>query len=833
MSLTLSKKKRQLKKEQKLQAHRDALAAETGILFSSDLKSDEKDRFPFLKYVINAIILFCGTFGSLYCLVSAFQIELTIVPLVTTCIISALVLSFMYVSYRAKVITYLFILAGAIYAATRYFVVVNSGISAIWNNILKFTNANAGLPFLREYTIYYNDEFSAMSIAICVLAVGHMVLLNIDVSEKMSLRGTFMLTFPIAQFGMYFNFASAKSAMLCVATSWVLVAGIKMTNGYNGLSHTLETEASVKEHRHKYGFITDSVNVSRIATIWLCFMLSVTAFVFTIVPGEGFEVNLPTNAVKASTERVVKNFLAYGFSSMYSRDREASEPGQLSNLANIAFDGRTDIRVDFVNYRVDRTYLRNFVGYNYDSGSLKWTANESTGAEEKLYNLTAELLEYDFNHKQLVCQSWHRFDIQLTDSTLMSTALNVPYYSKINGEKYKFNSSGSVSLTDSSTAFDIQTYTAFTLDSQMADYSVLLDEIDDKVLKEEYETLMAEMKEDAYSNALYVPEGNISAIENFCTTYGISADSKDPIKDVITALENNFEYTLSPGKVPYREDYINYFLNANQKGYCQHFATAATMIFRYLGIPARYAEGYAVDIEDFYNAAMLSDEKADEWIDTIYRTDTIVSRVNIPDSSGHAWVEVFEDGAGWVTVEATTATATEQTQGGLLTALFGGRNRNTNGGAITEIVNKIDINRTKQRLIILGIIALLIVFILYIERMAKAVITRHLSFRTDNEKKNTGNRYKHLYSVWQFANGKEDVWLSYKEFADIMADYNLQGYDKDKFCTEFERLLFSGSDTEGENNTELCETMNNCRKQIIKAMKMQKKLSYYLTRFMW
>ena len=65
-----------------------------------------------------------------------------------------------------------------------------------------------------------------------------------------------------------------------------------------------------------------------------------------------------------------------------------------------------------------------------------------------------------------------------------------------------------------------------------------------------------------------------------------------------------------------------------------HYATAATLMFRYYGIPARYVEGYLITPDDIQNA------KPDEAID-------------IPAGNGHAWTEIYIDGLGWVPIEVT------------------------------------------------------------------------------------------------------------------------------------------------------------------------------------
>jgi len=101
-------------------------------------------------------------------------------------------------------------------------------------------------------------------------------------------------------------------------------------------------------------------------------------------------------------------------------------------------------------------------------------------------------------------------------------------------------------------------------------------------------------------------------------------------------LYSNTSYSLDLPDLPWGADPIEYFLSDSKKGYCEHYASAATMLLRKLGVPARYASGYIVGaasflkIEDKYEATVL-------------------------DNQAHAWVEIFLNGVGWVPVEASVA----------------------------------------------------------------------------------------------------------------------------------------------------------------------------------
>ncbi len=72
------------------------------------------------------------------------------------------------------------------------------------------------------------------------------------------------------------------------------------------------------------------------------------------------------------------------------------------------------------------------------------------------------------------------------------------------------------------------------------------------------------------------------------------------------------------------------FLSQYKEGVCRHYATAATLLYRALGFPARFTVGAVAEVT------------AHQWVDIM------------PDQA-HAWVEVYIDGVGWIPVEVTGA----------------------------------------------------------------------------------------------------------------------------------------------------------------------------------
>ena len=63
--------------------------------------------------------------------------------------------------------------------------------------------------------------------------------------------------------------------------------------------------------------------------------------------------------------------------------------------------------------------------------------------------------------------------------------------------------------------------------------------------------------------------------------------------------DKNMTYSESVS-VP-KNDFVQDFLVNTKSGYSVHFATAATLMFRYFGLPARYVEGYLITPDDVQN----------------------------------------------------------------------------------------------------------------------------------------------------------------------------------------------------------------------------------------
>lgn len=146
-------------------------------------------------------------------------------------------------------------------------------------------------------------------------------------------------------------------------------------------------------------------------------------------------------------------------------------------------------------------------------------------------------------------------------------------------------------------------------------------------LPEEY--AQDELRYRSYATTEYtaLPEGTKANVLQLIQQTDLRADSPDIIAEVASYVRSCASYDLDTQPYP-TEDYAVYFLQNAETGYCVHYATAAAVIYRALGIPARVTDGF------------LFRAQAGEVVDVLQANE-------------HAWVEVYLDGLGWIPVEVT------------------------------------------------------------------------------------------------------------------------------------------------------------------------------------
>jgi transglutaminase-like putative cysteine protease len=108
-----------------------------------------------------------------------------------------------------------------------------------------------------------------------------------------------------------------------------------------------------------------------------------------------------------------------------------------------------------------------------------------------------------------------------------------------------------------------------------------------------------------------------------------------------------FYYTLEPP--PLGSNPVDRFLFDTRRGFCEHYASAFSVMMRSVGIPTRIVLGYQGG-----------------------EVNPLGGHLIVRQSDAHAWTEVWLDGSGWRRVDPTAAVALERVEYGASDAAFEG-----------------------------------------------------------------------------------------------------------------------------------------------------------------
>ncbi len=107
---------------------------------------------------------------------------------------------------------------------------------------------------------------------------------------------------------------------------------------------------------------------------------------------------------------------------------------------------------------------------------------------------------------------------------------------------------------------------------------------------------------------------------------------KNTASEAMRLLKNHFQTNFEASLINQfsSADSFKSFITTDKRGHCEYFSTAATVLFRQLGIPARMVLGYR---GGRYNA--------------------VSQTLEVREESAHAWVEIFVSGTGWISYDPT------------------------------------------------------------------------------------------------------------------------------------------------------------------------------------
>ena len=197
-------------------------------------------------------------------------------------------------------------------------------------------------------------------------------------------------------------------------------------------------------------------------------------------------------------------------------------------------------------------------------------------------------------------------DIRL--SNVDSSRKYIPYYCTLDYDKDSYITGGQDQYSLSFYSFD-SNYGALTLPAELRDREL-------------------SYRQFVYSNYLALPDSTRTSLQDIAAQNSLSGDTVyETVALVAEYVRSRCPYNIDTQPYP-SDDYALYFLTQATEGYCVHFATAATAMYRALGLPARMVTGVAFNAQAGVTVTVLGE-------------------------NAHAWTEVYIDGLGWLPVEVT------------------------------------------------------------------------------------------------------------------------------------------------------------------------------------
>ena len=287
--------------------------------------------------------------------------------------------------------------------------------------------------------------------------------------------------------------------------------------------------------------------------------------------------------------------------------------GMLDNR-EITYKGEEELYV-ILEERPERDiYLRGFVGDEYMGNRWNPVSGSSNLRSHKIQNISHDFLLSNAGTDQRL--SRQSMGIQIVNAD--SSVAYVPYYSYI-PDSAVTEGDGAVRSSSGNT----QEYEGYFSNFECLEWPSVTD---NGTAEPEYRAFV-------YEQYTLLPREGLKQLRSQCQGQNL-ADINDITQYIRSTLHQNTSYSLKINKLPRGEDFAEYFLYGQKRGYCIHYATTAVLMYRMFGIPARYVTGFIVPQNEFQ-------EQEGAY------------RAVVKDEKSHAWVEIYLDGRGWMPVEVT------------------------------------------------------------------------------------------------------------------------------------------------------------------------------------
>lgn len=805
------------KKKKKTEHNEDILLAK-GVYLQQPVMNNGHIIYNCL---LRSLIVFLLVFGSVGGFLSAFQISYNYILVILFYLLLSMYFSFLYAASKFwhRDIGYILFFGIFIAAIFTYRNHANSGFYTIVNTVLKQAQTFFDLSGVREYEVRIANDYLTVAIVSIFVGMVMIIILNIWLYSTMSLIWTVLLTFPLLFIPLYMKLSPDVIYILALGTGYLAVVIFKANGHY--LAFAWSPPFQVK------GLKKDRVAYTQDATIFKQILLRILALTFCMVilveavlPANSFENKFKNDRLRQQTSDTIANFILLGFSGMFNHydSTGGMSGGKLGGISNVRPDYLTDLVVSFAPYSNEAVYLKGYTGGIY--GDNQWESiygdgDADTGQDDiAIFEEESMKKEGKALQKDIATGEEHSAYGVMDVKNIGADAayLYYPYYTLFEDYSIYHNHSKMMSAQ----GLKIQ---------QEASYSyypkVVWEDSLGSITPAQIDTLQVD------SIYMDVPAKNTDVIRKECNKIGLTADMTE--NEIVGAVRDyfaeNIPYTLKPGATPQGEDFVNYFLTKNRKGYCAHFATAATLIFREMGIPARYVEGYAFSFETVLASEQNNTKRYGNYYQG-YSTigESAVMDVEVTDAMAHAWVEIYVDGFGWKAVEVTPGSNEAIDEDDFWSAFAdllngSGADLGNNGNVFGEL----GLSRfTWLIYVVLVVIALFMV--IYIGQIAVRKGKRYMRCHQKDSREAAVACYADVCDMIRVCGDGFDACRSHGEQLMYISSRYYAIPEPEKVCEQLEQISFGESLVSGEILEGIMKLTRQIRRAIWKKESMKNKI---------
>lgn len=668
----------------------DVSSPYSGFLLGENTSSDGHDAL--IHCVIKGFLIFSASFGCISGVLSEFDVSYNYMLVLTILLSASMVLSLIHLKKWLFNIGYPVIFLFFTSMLIRYRVLANSGFQALLNIVNEEYSSHFLLLFTRESTETVTDRYLTITVAVIFIGIFLAILINVGIFNDMYFCTTFNLTFWPLQLGIYIGRYPSLLSLILLFFAYLATYFLKHSGHYLFIYPCKKPEATCRYQQKGTSVIFHKSNARNMTQLCLFALIVSLFFSFfgNVSTSRSESEAAKSGTIKAAVDPYVKIFVQNGISGFFNRYESTGgiSNGRLGGVSSVRPDYQTDLIVTFAPYAYETVYLKAFVGSVY-TGSA-WQSPGSFGVSYQYPVLSSSESEAFQDNYHDTCAFTEGRTLQtmmqaevvpsMSASMLIQNVdaapnhLYQPYYMTDQTDRGAVTSEnildGSMPLS-SDIAVKIQYIPYSPSQTDLEDRSA---DFYSSCRSEEERAIFLTYQEECYNNYLQIPEDILPEINEYRQQIGTGDSLAQQISLIRQFLTANYEYDMAPGTTPRGEDFVTYFLGTQKRGYCAHFASAATLLFRSYGIPARYVEGYVLTQSAVSERAQATDYAYEDFFEgeNILGNSSVVS-VEINDGDAHAWVEIFVDGFGWIPIEVTPPSQDEEetTYSDFLAALSG------------------------------------------------------------------------------------------------------------------------------------------------------------------